>query len=150
MLLWLFLNFYFYVLALLGGAATWIIVSGWCHFAWFGLVPLVYLAFIGWVGGVGVAFSYPVKLRMYRILVQRNKDGFRLETFRNFVDAPCHRLVVRAALLKNGQGGHYREVMRAWYRYPWQKYRKGDCTAWLKSLWNDPLFPKHRKALTHV
>ena len=88
-------------------------------------------------GAILVHSSYDRKLRLYGYLLRKNHNRLRVETFRHYLDAPCHRTVCRAVLRRLGAGhGMYREVMRRYYRYPWQR---------LYDFGTEPIFFKNKE-----
>lgn len=61
----------------------------------------------------GKLFStWEEKKRKIEILIQRNRDGFRPDTFGVFMQAPCGRLMVRQALKDLGMPGEYKGLLK--------------------------------------
>lgn len=52
------------------------------------------------------------KYREYEILMNRNKDKFRPDTFIIYMDAPCGRKVVHAVLKDLGMAHEYRNLKK--------------------------------------
>ena len=120
--LWLALNEWAILLDVVALASAVIAAVCFCHGRTIlGIVSLsVFL--LAARGAVLVHSSYDRKLRLYGYLLRKNHDGLRIETFRRYLDAPCHRTVCRAVLRRLGAAkGMYREIMRRYYRYPWQR-----------------------------
>jgi len=79
------------------------------------------MALLFLTGGIKVHQTYPMKLHLFRILIRRNARQINLETFRDYLDVPCLRLVVRTVLHHLGAPAMYRSVMRRYYRPPWRR-----------------------------
>lgn len=71
--------------------------------------------------GICIHLSYGEKVRIFQILIRRNRNVFRRESFRDFMAVPCHRLVVRMALHRLGCSSEFAVLKRMYYRYPWEK-----------------------------
>lgn len=104
----LYLNFYAFLFLLLG--------TGFllCHFVLEGTVWLIIqliLAFVCFFIGFNLLGMWEEKQRMYKILFQRNKNGFRPETFKVYMDAPCGRMVSRIVLKDLGMKNEYRQLL---------------------------------------
>ena len=82
---------------------------------------LLAVAAVALRGAVLVHWSYPRKRRMFAYLVRKNRRRLRLESFRSYLDVPCHRSVARAALRELGRGERYREIISRYYRSPWKR-----------------------------
>ena len=50
------------------------------------------------------------KYRQYNILYERNKNKFRPETFKIYMDAPCGRIVSHAVLKDLGLNSEYKRI----------------------------------------
>lgn len=72
-------------------------------------------------GGIGVHQTFAEKRRLHYLLERRNCRAIRPETFREYLDVPCHRLVVRSVLCRLGHREKYREVIKLYYKWPWQR-----------------------------
>lgn len=72
-------------------------------------------------GGIGIHMTYGEKCRIYALLVRRNAHGLRIESFRDFMSVPCHRLVVRMVLYRVGYSREYATVKRKFYVSPWRR-----------------------------
>lgn len=77
-------------------------------------------------GAMGIHGTYQEKCRIYSILLRRNAQQFKIETFREFVGVPCHRVLVRMVLSKLGKTSEYPNIMKMYYRYPWQRVFRDD------------------------
>jgi len=61
----------------------------------------------------GKLFStWDSKKREIDLLVKRNKNGFRPDTFELYMQAPCGRLVVREALRDLNMRGEYKTLLK--------------------------------------
>ena len=113
--LWIILNAYAFLLdafAFASGAGTYFLLRGghyiWCLFP--GIAFLVLL-----VSAIKLHLSYPAKLRTYYVLYKRNRDFLHYDSFKDFMGAPCHRLIVRTVLHRTGHQDEYDVIFeRAW------------------------------------
>lgn len=104
----LYLNFYGILLLLAGigflssnlvfKGTVWVIVQ-------------VILAFICFFISYNLLGMWDEKQRQYALLIKKNKDGFRPETFKMYMDAPCGRMVSRAVLKDLGLKKEYRQLL---------------------------------------
>ena len=117
---WVCINIYAILLDVLGCATlaiailllrTWLVVA----------VSLCVVAVFIFYGGIGVHSTYSEKCRIYNILIKRNSKGLKLETFKEFLSVPCHRIVVRMVLVRLRQGARYKEVKKKYYLPPWKR-----------------------------
>ena len=75
----------------------------------------------------GKLFStWDVKKREIDLLVKRNKNEFRPDTFEVFMQAPCGRLVVREALRELNTQGEYKTLLKL--QKPLLERLKNNCT----------------------
>lgn len=102
-----------------GGAA---VLNG----AWITACACAALGIFFLSGGIGVHQTYGEKLRLHFILERRNKKAIRPESFKEYLDVPCQRLVVRSVLCRLGHKEKYREVMKSYYRWPWQRFSSSE------------------------
>lgn len=72
-------------------------------------------------GGIGIHLTYREKCRIYALLVRRNAHGLRIDSFKDFMSVPCHRLVVRMVLCRIGYFHEYATVKRKFYVPPWRR-----------------------------
>lgn len=72
-------------------------------------------------GGISILASWPDKKRKYQILMERNAGGFRPDTFTEFMQAPCGRLLSRIVLKDLGIAHRYSEL----------RHLRKPFTAWL-------------------
>ena len=88
-----------------------------------GLALCIILAFVGaflLYGALGIHGTYAEKRRIYGILLRKNAREFHIDSFKDFMGVPCHRVVVMMVLGKLGKRSAYGEIKRKYYRYPWQ------------------------------
>lgn len=100
----LYLNTYAFLLLCLGTGIGFIPVyrlSGW----W--LAPQVILCLICLKVGLGILKGWPDKKRKYNVLMERNREELRPETFTEFMQAPCGRLLVKVVLHDLGREAEY-------------------------------------------
>lgn len=54
--------------------------------------------------------SWPDKKRKYHVLMTRNSDTLHPDTFKDYMQAPCGRLLVHVVLADLGMSGRYRDL----------------------------------------
>ena len=74
-------------------------------------IPQVIVFFIFFYYSVKLFSTYKDKLIKYDILLKKNKDEFRPETFKIFMQAPCGRLVTKSVLQDLNQKDKYKELL---------------------------------------
>ena len=72
-------------------------------------------------GGIGVHGTYKRKMRLYMALLKRNKRHLSFSSFRDYMDVPCHRMIVRLVLRDIGRSFDYPRVRKKYYRWPWNR-----------------------------
>ena len=55
-------------------------------------------------------------------LLKRNREDFHFQSFEDYVDAPCHRMVIRLVLTELNQKEKYKEIMKKYYLPPYKRY----------------------------
>ena len=117
---WLCINIYAILLDVVGCMTfvmaillfrTWLVATIFCCFL---------AAFILY-GASGIHSTYPEKCRIYAILIRKNSNGIKLESFKEFLSVPCHRVIVRMVLHQLHQSARYREIKKKYYVAPWEK-----------------------------
>ena len=76
-----------------------------------GIIVCLFLAF----NGIRLHAHYTSRVKVLDILIKKNKAEFRQDTFREFMYAPCGRMLVREALDTLGYSYQYRDFAR---QYP--------------------------------
>lgn len=74
-------------------------------------IPQVIVFFIFFYYSVKLLSTYKDKLIKCDILLKKNKDEFRPETFKIFMQAPCGRLVTKSVLQDLNQKDKYKELL---------------------------------------
>ena len=72
-------------------------------------------------GAIGIHGTYGEKKRIYTILLRKNIKAYRMESFKDFLSVPCHRVVVRLVLNKLSLNSEYKKIKGAYYVYPWKR-----------------------------
>lgn len=72
-------------------------------------------------GGIGIHTTYEEKCRIYLVLLKRNAVVFHLESFRDFMSVPCHRMVVRMVLHRLRIQHQYAVIKQTYYAPPWKR-----------------------------
>ncbi len=107
-----YLNSYAYLLIILAVGVAVIPLCIWGVKWWLALAQCacVYLALRG---AATILSAWPDKQRKYAILMEKNRDELRPDTFRQFMDAPCGRLLAKVVIADLGYPhGTYRKVKR--------------------------------------
>ena len=105
----LYLNLYACLLIALGAGILFLPL--W-RISWWAWALLCLPAGICLHGARNILRTWPDKKRKYALLMQRNADGFRPETFKDMMGAPCSRLLVRLVLKDLGQSAAYPALKR--------------------------------------
>lgn len=119
--LWLVLNYYTFLLdafCIAMGLLSWGCFTRESFI--FALLCAGCVALIGYAAIV-LHSTYPMKRHLFATLKRRNRKQIHLNSFKDFVDAPCHRLIVRTVLAHVSQAEVYREVLKLYYVYPWKR-----------------------------
>ena len=74
-------------------------------------IPQVIVFFIFFYYSVKLFSTYKDKLIKCDILLKKNKDEFRPETFKVFMQAPCGRLVTKVVLFELNLKEKYKELL---------------------------------------
>ena len=69
--------------------------------------------------------SWPEKKRVYKVLIERNEKGLRPETFNDYMQAPCGRLLAHIVLKDLGRQDQFAELDKL-QKHFWQ-IKKSDC-----------------------
>lgn len=105
---YLYLNTYAFLLLFCGIAVALIPLfrgSRWL------LVPQIVLSLIFLKESLRLFSTWPDKKVKCKILMGRNKDEFRPDTFKVFMQAPCGRLLAKSVLKDLGIREKYRELL---------------------------------------
>lgn len=120
--LWLVLNAYAF---LLDGITITLVVGtllAWAHghslVAW----ALGICAWLAFVSAIRLHGTYGIKRHLFFTLLHRNARTLRIASFEDFVDVPCHRLIVYIVLCRLGKASVYREVIKRYYVVPWRRF----------------------------
>ena len=116
---WLLINAYAILLDCIGVVGLVIAVS--LSRAW-PVAAILCGIVAGWIlyGGVGIHSTYQAKCRIYAVLLKRNAASLHIESFRDFMSVPCHRMVVRLVLHKLGLQHQYAVIKQTYYVPPWK------------------------------
>lgn len=104
-----YLNSYAYLLFIVGIGITFIPVY---QIHWL-LLIVQSLLVIGLVGSaLKIFLRWNQKKRSYTILIERNKNAIRIDTFAEYMQAPCGRLLVRIVLKDLNKQSLYKILKR--------------------------------------
>ena len=68
--------------------------------------------------------NYYHRKRIFTVLLRRNRNDFHFKSFEDYVDAPCHRMVIRLVLLELNQKDKYKEIIKKYYLPPWKRHNR--------------------------
>lgn len=103
----IYLNGYAFLLLFMGACAVAVPLFSVCK--WF-VIPQVILFAVCWKGAFTIFRSWGDKQRKYSLLMQRNAAGLRPDTFTEFMQAPCGRLLVKVVLEDLDMQDRYSEL----------------------------------------
>lgn len=136
----LYLNAYAFLLLLMGvgiGCIPCYRVSGW-------LVAVQMVAGLSCLyGTVNIFHSWADKERKYKVLIERNQQELRPDTFAEFVQAPCGRLLSKVVLHDLGQAEQYRKLLA--YRKPLRTRWKENCSRQDTTVYINPKYHSSTK-----
>lgn len=101
----MYLNIYAFLLLLVGGGI--VCISLFYHSTVL-LIIEISLAAICIKGAFSILSSWDDKKRKYAVLMQRNSPILRPDTFKEFMSAPCGRLLARIVLKDLNQKNQYK------------------------------------------
>ncbi|MDE6322157.1 MAG: hypothetical protein K2L93_07645 [Muribaculaceae bacterium] len=108
----LYLNSYAYLLIMIAVGVAVIPLYLWGFKWWLAILQGVGV-YLSLRGAVTIMRAWPDKQRKYHILMEKNRDELRPDTFRQFMDAPCGRLLARVVIADLGYPNDtYRRVKR--------------------------------------
>lgn len=87
------------------------LVPGYKYSYWLVALQFIVVIILAKIG-IGILRSWPAKKRKYVILMERNRDDFRPDTFREYMTAPCGILLAKVVLKDLGQEKRYGELKR--------------------------------------
>ena len=90
------------------------------------LIPQGIIILFFLITGCNLFSTWDDKKTKIAILLGKNKDEFRQDTFEVFMQAPCGRLVVKTVLADLGKSHEYRNLLK--YKKPFFESIKDNCT----------------------
>lgn len=118
----LYLNSYAFLLIFIGVGIAVIPCYRW-HWSLVVVQALFVLMFIYYA--MKIFSSWPEKKRVYKVLIERNEKGLRPETFNDYMQAPCGRLLAHIVLKDLGRQEQFAELDKL-QKHFWQ-IKKSDC-----------------------
>lgn len=104
-----YLNIYAYLLILLGIGIAFIPL----YLLWKPSILIqAAIALIPIKAGIKILKRWKEKRRSYSILVRRNRNGLRADSFKEYMQAPCGRQLVKVVLKDLGEKEKYKELKR--------------------------------------
>ena len=89
------------------------------------LIPQIIVSFVLFYYSTQLFSTWKDKKIKYGILLAKNKEGFRPETFKIFMQAPCGMLLVKSVLKDLEIKGKYKELLV--YKEPFFVALKNGC-----------------------
>lgn len=117
-----YLNAYAFLLLFVGGGIGCLIF--FVHPLWLRLILGVFCLLCLYESS-RIFGSWHDKKRKYNVLMQRNAQGLRPETFREYMNAPCGRLLVRIVLTDMQRQEEYAGLLSL--RRSWRENLKDGC-----------------------
>jgi len=105
----LYLNFYAFLLLFIGAGV--VAVPLYMFDEWWLVLQFVLLG-VCWKSAFGILGSWSDKKRKYALLMQRNAVELRSDTFTEYMQAPCGRLLVKIVLRDLGRADEYRMLRK--------------------------------------
>lgn len=106
---YLYLNSYAFLLLAMGTGIAFIPLY---RISWWLLIPQALGAILCLKGAYSIFSSWEDKKRKYRMLMERNRTELRPDTFTEFMQAPCGRLLIRVVLTDLGRNDAYPTLKR--------------------------------------
>ena len=92
----------------------------------FFVIPQVLIVLFCLKHSIRLFGTWKDKQKKYKILMAKNKDSFRPDSFKVFMQAPCGRLLVKAVLKDLSLLHKYKELLQ--YKPALSTYIKKSCT----------------------
>lgn len=90
-----------------------------------GVLPQAVVCLLCLYESARIFSSWQDKKRKYRVLMQRNAEKIRPDTFAEYMQAPCGRLLVRVVLVDLRCPEQYRQLQAL--RKPWRDTWRENC-----------------------
>lgn len=119
----IYLNTYSFLLLICGIAAA---VAPLYKVSMLLVIPQVFICFVCFKQSYRLFSTWGEKKRKYAVLMERNKEHFRPDTFEAYMQAPCGRLLTKAVLKDLGESKRYKELLV--YKVPVIESLKHNCT----------------------
>lgn len=100
----LYLNLYAFLLLFIGGG---ILSLSFFYYSLQLLFVQILIAIVCFKGAISIFCSWEDKKRKYSVLIHRNTSEFREDTFKEYMSAPCGRLLVIIVLKDLGETEKY-------------------------------------------
>lgn len=118
----LYLNIYAFLLLVIGGGIGFLPVYKVSYYL---LIPQILLVIICLKGAYDIFASWEDKKRKYVVLMERNSKNFRPDTFSEYMQAPCGRLLTKIVLSDLGLSDKYKILQCQ--RKPFFEELKSNC-----------------------
>ena len=119
----IYLNAYAFLLLLV---AVGIGIVPFNKIGWWGVLIQVILVLICLKGSYSIFSSWNEKKRKYMVLMERNKQEIRHDTFSEYMKAPCGRLLAKIVLKDLRKPDEYKTLRKM--RAPFVQELKQNCT----------------------
>ena len=105
----IYLNIYAYLLLIIGVGISFLHLY---EIHWLLLVIQIIAVVILLNVSIKIFKSWASKKRSYTVLMERNRNGIREETFKEYMLAPCGRLLVKIVLSDLGERHQYKRLRK--------------------------------------
>ncbi|MBQ6776753.1 MAG: hypothetical protein IJP52_00340 [Paludibacteraceae bacterium] len=117
-----YLNSYAFLLLFMGVGVVCVPLY---RFSWWYVPVQAIIAISCWKGAASIFNSWNDKKRKYTLLMTRNAETLRPDTFTEYMQAPCGRLLARVVMRDLGRSGQYKELKQL--RKPFWQNAKESC-----------------------
>ena len=104
-----YLNIYAYLLLIMGVGISFLPLY---EVHWLLLVAQIITVIVLLHASIRIFNSWGSKKRSYTVLMERNRNGIREETFKEYMLAPCGRLLVKIVLTDLGERHQYKKIRK--------------------------------------
>jgi len=105
----LYLNIYSFVLVFSGALA--LLIPLYLISKWFWILQGI-AALVLFAQGIKMFYTWDDKRIKWEVLLNRNREEFRPDTFEQFIQAPCGRLLAKSVLAELGKSNEYKNLLK--------------------------------------
>lgn len=120
----LYLNIYSFLILFCGII---IVLLPFYRYSNFLLIPQILISLFCFIQAYKLFSSWKDKKIKYQILIEKNKNGFRPDSFIIFMKAPCGRLLTKSVLKDLNFSDKYQELLV--YKQSFFNFNKNTCSS---------------------